>query len=105
MPLVSTPAAMAPDKRQNSADGEINAAGQDDQRHADGKTKVHRNLAQDVPPVFGGEELVRQHCHRTDHHHERDERLKASQKFFLRGAIDCQEVSWKVKVCSAAPRS
>ena len=66
---------------QHRADGKINAARQNDQRHADGETEVHRDLQQDVPLVGDGEKLVREQRHRDDHHEKRDERLEFFEVF------------------------
>jgi hypothetical protein len=43
---------------EDRADGEIDAAAQNDERHPDRKAEIHGDLPQDVPAVVRGEEVV-----------------------------------------------
>ncbi len=46
-------------ERQHGTDGQINAAGNDDGRHADGDDGVHAGTAENVQEIVRGEKILR----------------------------------------------
>ena len=64
----------------DGAHGEVDAAGQDDERHADGEDRVERRLLDEDLDVRAGQEGALDDREEDGQHHERDEGAAAQEE-------------------------
>ena len=76
-------------KRQHRADRQIDAAGEDDHRHADRQAQIDRNLPQHVETVVDREKTVGRKAQRHDHQRKREQRLKPRNVLLGSQALSC----------------
>ena len=69
---------------KHRADGQINAAGNDDGGHADGDDGVDAGAAEDVQEIVGGEKCVRlEHGQKNQHEQQTRERQELADEFHV----------------------